>query len=369
MIYLDHGATSFPKPRQVRRAVKRAQKTCANPGRGGYAMAMAAAEQVYSCREQAGKLFHCEPEQAVMTGNCTQGLNMAIHSLFDPGDRVVISGFEHNAVVRTLEGMGLRTITAGRKLFDWQDSLEEFEKALAEKPQGAVFTLVSNVFGYILPFQEMARMCRDRNIPFILDAAQAAGTMDIDFEALGADFLAMPGHKGLLGPMGTGLLLCRNMVRPFLYGGTGTQSALRQMPDFLPEGLEAGTLNVPGIAGLAAGIRLVRKLGPEKIGEKEQRLMKITARGLRALGMQVFAGDHQAGVLSFLPGMDPQLAADLLAQEEIALRAGLHCAPLAHESAGTLQTGTLRLSFGFCSKLWETQAFLRAAAKHLRPEV
>ena len=365
MIYLDHGATSFPKPRAVRKAAARAARTCANPGRGGYAMAMAAAQQVFSCREQAAELFSCQPEQVVMTANCTQGLNMAIHSLFSKGNRVVISGFEHNAVTRTLHGMGITPIIAGRKLFDWENTLEEFEKALQEKPDGAVFTQVSNVFGYILPVAQMAAMCREKGIPFILDAAQSAGRMEINFEQLGAEFIAMPGHKGLLGPMGTGLLLCRRPAAPFYFGGTGSQSVSQEMPDFLPDGLEAGTVNVPGIAGLAEGIQLVRKLGPAAIGSREQLLMEETARGLENLGMQVFAGPHQAGTVSFLPQMDPQLAADLLAEEEIALRAGLHCAPLAHESAGTLDTGTVRVSFGFCSKLWETQALLRAVSKHL----
>ena len=369
MIYLDHGATSFPKPRSVRRAVNQAQKHCANPGRGGYPQAMAAAELVFQCREQAAALFSCQPEQVVMTGSCTQGLNTAIRSLVNPGDPVVISGFEHNAVTRTLTGLGMTMEIAGRKLFDWEDTLREFEKALDKKPAGAVFTMVSNVFGYILPVSQMARMCRERGLPFILDAAQSAGKTAIDFPSLGADFMAMPGHKGLLGPMGTGLLLCRDGASPMIYGGTGSQSVSQRMPDFLPDGLEAGTLNVPGIAGLEAGSRLVRKLDPETIGKREQKLTEITAQGLKKLGMQVFAGPHQGGTLSFLPGMDPQLAADLLAGEDIALRAGLHCAPLAHESAGTLDIGTLRVSFGFCSKLWETQALLRAVAKHLRPKV
>lgn len=359
MIYLDNGATSFPKPKAVTEAVVRAMETCANPGRGGYDAAMEAMEQVYACREAAGRLFHCEPEQVVMTKSCTEGLNIAIRSLWKPGDRVVITGFEHNAVVRPLHGLGAEVRIAGRKLFDWEDSLREFEKALDRGAEGAVFTHVSNVFGYILPIAEMARMCREREIPFVLDAAQSAGALEVNLKALGADFIAMPGHKGLLGPMGTGLLLCREAARPLLRGGTGSQSASREMPEFLPDALEAGTLNVPGIAGLTAGLRLVR---PET-AEREQEQVKRCARGLRQLGMRVFAGPHQLGTLSFLPGMDCEEAAELLADQGLALRAGLHCAPLAHESAGTLQTGTVRVSFGSGADSAQTEALIRAASK------
>ena len=363
MIYLDHGATSFPKPKPVTEAVKRAMECCGNPGRGGHPAAARAQEVIYDCREQAAALFSCGIEQVVLTSGCTQGLNMAISSLFKPGDRVVVSGFEHNAVVRTLWGHGIEALAAGRKLFDWQDTLADFEKQLDQGAAGAVFTHVSNVFGYILPIAPMAALCRKKNLPFILDAAQSAGMMEVNFEALGADFIAMPGHKGLLGPMGTGLLLCGRPGNPFLFGGTGTASRELAMPEFLPERLEAGTPNVPGIAGLAEGIRLVRKLTPEKVGEKEAALGKITAEGLRKLGLKVFAGPHQGGTVSFVPRGDCQELADRLGEAGIALRAGLHCAPLAHSSAGTLETGTVRISFGWDSDFSMPQAVFQALSK------
>lgn len=363
MIYLDHGATSFPKPKPVVEAVKRAMESCGNPGRGGHPAAMEAQQLIYDCREQAAGLFSCELEQVVLTGSCTQGLNMAISSLFQEGDRVVISGFEHNAVVRTLWGHGIQALAAGRKLFDWQDTLEDFENQLDQGVSGAVFTHVSNVFGYILPIHQMAELCRKRNLPFILDAAQSAGMMELSFRELGADFIAMPGHKGLLGPMGTGLLLCGRPGKPYIFGGTGTASQELTMPEFLPERLEAGTPNVPGIAGLTEGIRLVRKLTPESIGKKEEKLGKITAEGLQKLGMQVFAGPHQGGTVSFVPRGDCQELADILAGQGIALRAGLHCAPLAHRSAGTLETGTVRVSFGWNSDFSMPQALFTALSK------
>ena len=239
MIYLDHGATSFPKPEAVCRAVGDAMTACANPGRGSHEAARAGAEVLYRCREAAGELFHMAPENVVLTMNCTQGLNMAIRTLVRPGDRVVISGFEHNAVTRPLWALGARVTVAGRRLFDWEDTVRSFRKALDRGAKCAVFTHASNVFGYVLPIGELAGECRRRGVPFILDAAQSAGAVPIDFERLGAAFVAMPGHKGLLGPMGTGLLLCGRLPKPLLMGGTGSESEAQRMPDFLPDRAEA----------------------------------------------------------------------------------------------------------------------------------
>lgn len=363
MIYLDSGATSFRKPPAVYRAVEKAMATCASPGRGGYGAAMEAARQVYGCREEASKLFHCPVEQVALTMNCTHGLNTAIHSLFRPGSRVVISGFEHNAVTRPLHALQAEITVAGRRLFSWEDTLEEFRKALEQHPDGAVFTHVSNVFGYILPVEEMAAMCREKGVPFIIDAAQSAGTLPVDFEALGADFIAMPGHKGLLGPQGTGLLLCRGLPQPLLYGGTGSASREQTMPAILPDRLEAGTLNVPGYAGLAEGLRYVRRTGVDTIFRREHRQMRRCAQELKRMGMDVYAGEHQASTVSFRTGEDCETAAQILADQGIAVRAGLHCAPFAHESAGTLETGTVRVSFGHDAGEVQTRALLRAAAR------
>ena len=345
MIYLDNGATSFHKPSRVYRAVTEAMHRCANPGRGGYPAAMEAARAVYRCREMASELFACMPEQVVFTSNCTHGLNIAIRTLVKPGARVAISGFEHNAVTRPLHGLGAKITVAGRKLFDWEDTLSEFDKALQAGVDAAVFTHVSNVFGYILPVEEMAALCRSRGIPFVVDAAQSAGTMPVSLEALGADFIAMPGHKGLLGPQGTGLLLCGRKPEPLLLGGTGSESKRQDMPDELPERLEAGTLNVPGIAGLGEGLAYLRSIGTEKIGKREARMAQRCARELENRGLRVFSGDHQGGTVSFLPDGDCEDFAARLGKRGVCVRAGLHCAPLAHESAGTLETGTIRLSF------------------------
>ena len=361
MIYLDNGATSLHKPPRVREAVLRALDCCGNPGRGGYPAAMAASRVLYECREAAGALFGCQPEQVVLTANCTQGLNMAIRSLVEPGASVVISGFEHNAVARPLYALGARVTVAGRRLFDWEDTLRQWEQALKKRPKAAVFTHVSNVFGYVLPLRELARLCHHYGVPFIVDAAQSAGSIPLELQELGAAFMAMPGHKGLLGPQGTGLLLCGQELKPLLFGGTGGSSISKEMPPDLPERGEAGTVNVPGAAGLTQGLRYLMQMGVQAVGQKEKEQADRCAGALAAMGYRVFTGPHRSGTLSFLPGMDCEEAARAFAQKGIALRAGLHCAPLAHESAGTLETGTLRLSFGHDASPRQTHAFLKAA--------
>ena len=360
MIYLDHGATSFPKPPVVKLAVQRAMDRCTNPGRGGYRMAMEGAATVYRCREAAAELFECMPEQVVFTGSCTHGLNIAIRSVLLQGGRVVISGFEHNAVTRPLRAMDARITVAGRRLFDWQDTLESFKKALMQGQDAAVFTHVSNVFGYRLPVEGLVELCRKYGVPCVVDAAQSAGHMPLSLQKLGADFVAMPGHKGLLGPQGTGILLCSSMPKPLLYGGTGNLSVQQTMPEELPERLEAGTVNVPGIAGLDAGIRWVQKMGVEQIGSIEKKEAEICAAALEKMGIRVFRGQHQTGVFSFVPDMDCEDYAHTMAQHGIALRAGFHCAPLAHESAGTLESGTVRVSFGHTACAAQSRAFVTA---------
>lgn len=346
MIYLDNGATTLHKPVGVADAVRRALFTCANPGRGGHVPAMNAARTVLSCRQKAAELFSCDAEQVVFTQNCTHGLNIAIRTLVKPGAKVVISGFEHNAVTRPLHALGAKILVAGRKLFCPEDTLAQFEKALKTGVDAAIFTHVSNVFGYILPVGEMAALCRRQGVPFIIDAAQSAGILELNFQELGADFIAMPGHKGLLGPQGTGLLLCGCQPQTLIQGGTGSDSRSWEMPSFLPDRLEAGTLNVPGIAGLEAGLAYIRRVGTDTILRREQTQCRRCAEELKKLGFPVFSGGSQAGTVSFLPPGDCEEFAEALGKKGIAVRAGLHCAPLAHESAGTLDSGTVRISFG-----------------------
>lgn len=350
MIYLDSAATSLQKPEGVQYAVISAMNSMASPGRGSHAAAMRASDECLACREAIAELFHVpEPENVVFTFNATHGLNIAIRSVAGAGDAVLVSGYEHNSVTRPLRAIGAKTIAVKTPLFDTGAFLEEFKRRLPEC-RAVVCTHVSNVFGYILPIEEIARLCRRAGKPLVIDASQSAGVLDIDFQALGADFAAMPGHKGLLGPQGTGVLLCKNEAKPLLYGGSGSSSRVQDMPEFLPDRLEAGTHNVCGIAGLHAGVKYILRRGTASIRAHEHSLLELTAKRLAAApGLRLFCchdQERQSGVLSMVPeGMYCESLGERLGEHGIAVRCGLHCAPLAHETVGTVDSGTLRMSF------------------------
>ncbi len=349
MIYLDNAATSFIKPQSVYKAVLRAMNELSSPGRGGYETAMKAAETAYLCREAAAALFNVPgPENVVITFNATHGLNIAIRSIASRGGRVVVSGFEHNSVMRPLHDIGTRTVVASSQPFDEKEALNAFYKNLTPDTELAVVNHVSNAFGCIQPVYEIAEMCRYRRIPLIIDAAQSAGIINVNFELLGASYIAMPGHKGLYGPQGTGLLLCGELPRIFMAGGTGSSSMLLSMPDMLPDRAEAGTHNMPGIAGLLEGIKFVSSRGTDSILRHERELISLLSRELsrhRNVELYTPTKGSGTGILSFIiKGIEPEITAERLAKYDIAVRAGLHCAPEAHRSAGTLQTGTVRVS-------------------------
>lgn len=366
MIYLDSAATTLQKPLQVIEAVQYAMQNFASPGRGGHSAAMDAADTVYTCREEAAELFDCEPEQVVFTMNATHGLNLAIKSLVGRGDKVVISGFEHNAVVRPLHAVGAKICVAGRKLFSPQSILEDFARAVDEDTRAVVCTHVSNVFGFILPITEISELCRKKRVPLIVDASQSAGVLPVQLDKLGAAFIAFPGHKSLYGPSGTGILLCGRLPKPLMEGGSGSLSESLQMPDFLPDRAEAGTQNTAGICGLAAGLRFVREKGIGNIFRHECRLRERLVRHLRQNEtVRVFTDDDaQSGVLSLqVVGVDCELAAERLNDVGFAVRAGLHCAPLAHESAGTKRSGTVRVSFSAFNTELDVDLFAKALKK------
>lgn len=365
MIYLDNGATTFQKPPQVMEAVAYAMTHYASPGRGGYPAAMEAGGAVFAVREQIGELFDAAVEQVVFTTSATHGLNIAIKSLVKPGDRVVVSGFEHNAVVRPLYALDADIQVAGQKLFDQTDTLNAFDRAITADTNAVICTHVSNVFGYVLPVERIANLCRQRRVPFIIDASQSAGILSLSLQETGADFVAMPGHKGLYGPQGTGILLCNRPAKPLLEGGTGSNSRDFAMPEFLPDGLEAGTQNVAGIWGLGAGIGFVAGLGVDKIREQEGILhKKMVAELYNHPNIRLFTGANQIGVLSFqVEGMDCQRVAEVLGEAGIAVRSGLHCAPMAHQSGGTLEAGTVRASVGIFNTMEEIGAFVKVLQK------
>lgn len=370
MIYLDSAATTLQKPPMVARAVFSAMSRMASPGRGGYPAAMAAANTIFACREAAADLFHVsEPDRVVLTMNATHGLNLAIKTLVSPGDTVLISGYEHNAVTRPLTAIpNVSVKIADAPLFQPEAMVERFRELLTQEVSCVICTHVSNVFGYVLPIEDIAALCQQRGVPLILDASQSAGTLPVFLEELGAAFIAMPGHKGLYGPQGTGLLLCAQSATPLIEGGTGSLSMLQEMPDFLPDRLEAGTHNVPGAAGLLEGLRFVQRKGTAHILEHERRLAAQCVRALSSIkGVEVYAEPQltrQAGVVSFrVGGIDCEEVGTYLARQGIAVRSGLHCAPLAHRTVGTLETGTVRVSFSAFNMPGEVRSLVKAVSR------
>ena len=367
MIYLDSAATTLQKPPAVARASAAAVNHLASPGRGGHRAAMEAGRVAFACREEAAALFHVpSPEQVVFTSNATHGLNIAIRTLIKPGSRVVISGWEHNAVTRPLRAVPDVTVRVAKApLFDRATTLEAFRQELELGADVVICTHVSNVFGFILPIEEIANLCRSHEVPLIVDASQSAGCLEIDVQALGSAFVAMPGHKGLYGPQGTGLLLCGAVPpEPILRGGTGSESLRQEMPDFLPDRLEAGTHNMVGISGLLEGLRFVRRQGIETIAAHEQRLVRQMGEQISKIpGAEVFfdeTGAAQAAVLSFrLTEWECESLGQALSEKGIAVRAGLHCAPLAHRTAETLESGTVRASVSVFNQPWEIKRFSR----------
>ena len=364
MIYFDAAATTLQKPPQVSRAATYAMAHYASPGRGGHTPAMQASDAVYACRQELAAMFEAKPQNVMFTLNATHALNLAIRTLVLPGDEVVISGFEHNAVVRPLHMLGAKIKIAGRRLFDAQDVIGEFRAAITKDTKAVVCTHVSNVFGFILPIAEIAELCKERQVPLILDCSQSAGILPVSLKATGAAFLCMPGHKSLYGPQGTGVLVASEPVKPLLCGGTGSLSENAEMPDFNPDAGEAGTHNVPGICGLLEGVRFVRQTGLANISAHEEMLAQLLIAELENMpGVRVFHGENQAGVVSFLlENEDVEQTAKRLGRLGLCVRAGLHCAPLAHASAGTLRSGTVRAGFSVFNTAFE----VRQAARTLK---
>ena len=371
MIYLDSAATTFQKPPAVSAAMQRALGTMSSPGRGGHPAAMRAAETAFDCRNELAHLFSMpNPEQVVFTMNATHGLNIAIKSLVPPGGKAVVSGYEHNAVTRPLLALSARVSVVSGPLFAPEAITAAFDRLVTPDTDAVICNHISNVFGFILPIEDIAAVCRRRKVPLIVDASQSAGVLPLDMTALGAAFIAMPGHKGLYGPQGTGVLLCGESVpvRTLLEGGTGSLPTHQEMPDSLPDRLEAGTHNMPGIAGLLEGVRYVKQRGMDAICLRERQLTLLLAEGLRTIpNLRVYAmpGLHQqAGVLSVVPEeKDVEVLGEELAERGIAVRAGIHCAPFAHRTAGTLETGTVRLSvsdFNTPAEVYRTLDVFRA---------
>ncbi len=365
MIYLDNGATSFPKPYCVTESVINAMKFSAgSPGRGGHRNTLKAGETVYKTREITAEMFSCESEGVIFTDNCTTALNTAIKGVCCEGDRILTSTLEHNSVLRPLEKLkekGIITYDTVRVNPLCEDeTVENFRKAITESTKAIVCTFASNVFGTVLPIERIGRLCRERDIIFIVDGAQAAGALKIDMKKMNIDILCLPGHKGLYGPMGTGIMLLSGRVLPeeLTQGGTGSFSMEKNQPTVIPDRYESGTLNLPGISGLYAGVKFIRCFGGEKaIHRKENELIKILETDLSVIKKvrlyPEMKSEITAPILSFnIDGMHSEEVAALLDKNAIAVRSGYHCARLTHENYGTAETGCVRVTPGIftCKK-------------------
>ncbi len=371
MIYLDNAATTLKKPKAVKRAMMKAFDLASNAGRGGYDGANIAGEYIFTAREKAAELFGVEDcSNVIFSYNATHALNMAIKGIARKNTHCVVSGYEHNSVTRPVTALAKDGVTysvARGKLFCPQEIIENFEASIEKKTGFAVCTHVSNAFGYILPVFEIDELCFKHGIPLIIDASQSAGNIDIKMNRLKATVcICAPGHKGLYGPQGTGVLICRDgrELATIIEGGTGSMSNETEQPNELPDKLESGTMNVPAIAGISEGISYVLKRKPENIFEHEQMIIEYLVSELRKMqGIKLFVSEEkslQSGVLSFsVDGVSPERISELLNSRKIAVRSGKHCAALAHETVGT-ELGTVRVSVSDFTLKNEVEFFIKA---------
>lgn len=359
MIYFDNAATSFPKPTEVSRAMyKCLTEFGGNPGRSGHKMSISAAKIVYNMRDIVAQFFaFSDPERVILTKNCTESLNIAIFGVMKNGGNAIISHFEHNSVVRPLEHLRKNGICdykiAKASLENPEVLVREFKKLIDSETKMIICTHASNVTGKIAPINEISKLCKRNGIIFCLDASQTAGIVNINMHKSGIDILCCPGHKSLLGPTGTGLILVQKNVElsPFIFGGTGSVSVNFDMPSFYPDMLESGTVNVVGAAGLIAGISYINRFGIDSIYDHEINLTQQFYNRLYDMpNIQLYSGapskNLDVSTLSFnVKGKTCTDVSEILDSKNIAVRSGLHCASLAHRFIGTGEMGTVRASF------------------------
>ena len=358
MIYLDNSATTYPKPPQVIRAVHEASSRYGfNPGRGGYRQSLKTAEKIYNVRTKAKEFFGVYDETGVIfTSGCTEALNTVIKGVLRKGDHVVISSLEHNAVVRPLHRLkeqGIISYSVADLGENDEETLHHFRDKINSHTRLMICTHASNVFGTRLPVERLCALAHSNGVLFCLDAAQSAGMFDIDLNRDGYDFVCCAGHKYLYGPMGIGLLLLGNdrIIDTLREGGTGSESSSYEMPRYYPDRLEAGTLNVPGIIGLGSGLSFVSSRGIDKIYRSESSWIRQLYRQLSTIpSIQMYTEisqlDRNAPVLSLnVKEKNSEEIARILGESyDICVRGGLHCAPLAHQTLGTSETGTVRIA-------------------------
>lgn len=371
-IYFDNAATSWPKPPGVRDALADYfGQAGGNPGRSGHRMSVAAARLVENARGGLAELFNvADPSRIVFTHNATHALNVALISLLHPGDHVVTTSLEHNSVMRPLRHLETSGVDLTSVACTPEGLLDVHDIARAFRPNTRllVTTHGSNVVGTLMPLAALSRLARARKIAYLVDASQTAGVIPLDLQEFDVDLLAFSGHKGLLGPTGTGGLYIRDgvVLTPLMRGGTGSDSAYEIQPDFLPDAYESGTLNVAGIAGLAAGVRFLTDIGIEAVRMHEQTLVAGFLAGASEIPGITLYGPRdaalQCGTVSFnVVGAVPSEVALILDESfGIMARSGLHCAPAAHRALGTFPDGTVRFSFGWFNTSAEVQRALEA---------
>ncbi|MDY4969858.1 MAG: aminotransferase class V-fold PLP-dependent enzyme [Lachnospiraceae bacterium] len=382
-IYLDQASTTFPKPSQVPEAMYQYMtENGMNINRGGYGDAYSAEDMVLETREQLCELFHFEQcENVIFTPNITTSLNLILKGFLQSGDHVLVSSMEHNAVMRPLRQLENKGVSFDRIPCTGEGELmiSEMEKLLRPQTRAVVMLHASNVCGTVMPAKQVGQFCREHGLKFILDTAQTAGVLPVDMEKMHVDVLAFTGHKGLLGPQGTGGFLCRedmvSLMDPLISGGTGSISHTEEIPEFMPDRFEPGTQNLPGIAGLHAALGYLKETGIGTIYEKEMQLTGTFLEALRELeNMHLKDGtaplrivgkrnlQDRTAVVSILPlGQDPaRVAYELDEKYGIMTRVGLHCAPSAHKTLGTYPTGTIRFAFGHTNTMEDVEAAARA---------
>ncbi len=371
-IYLDNAATSFPKPEAVYKAVDYCQRHLgANPGRGSSRETLKAASLLADAREALAGLFNIpDSTQIAFCLNITEAINTALKGILNPGDHIITSSMEHNAVARPLYRMARNGVEWTTVKCEADGSLDPEEIRRAIRPQTRMICILhaSNLTGTVMPVTAIGKIARENGILFMLDTAQTAGVLRLDIEEQGIDILAFTGHKGLLGPQGTGGIYLQPGIdiNPLKEGGTGSFSEELEHPGFMPDLLESGTLNTPGIAGLLAGVNYIRETGLEKIRAHEQKLTGLLVDGLKEIpGVSLYGPEDikkRTAVVAFnIDGMDcGELSLALDYEYGITIRSGLHCAPLAHESIGTLESGACRFSPGLFNRQEEIEAAIKA---------
>ena len=378
MIYLDNAATTLQKPPEVGQAMLAALQTAGNPGRGAHEPTLHAARLVYGAREALAELFHAEsPARIAFTANATQALNTALCGLLAPGDHVLTTVCEHNSVLRPLYRLRAQGVQVDFVGVDAQGKLrcEQFAQRLRPNTKAIVVTHASNVTGCVTDLVRVSAFAKAHGLLMIVDAAQTAGARPIDVQELGFDVLCFTGHKALLGPQGTGGLYVRPglQMAPLVVGGSGVHSFAEAHPSEMPTALEAGTLNVPGLAGLEAGVRWILARGVEALCAQETALARLFYENIQGIpGVVVYggcpAGPHAPIVSLNLAGEDSARVADALWEEYgICVRAGAHCAPLMHKALGTVEQGTVRFSFSHQNTAQEALA-AAAAVRALAEE-